>query len=288
MKQKITLVISILLGNTLLAFAICAFVVPNGFMLGGATGIALALQQLLPIPLSALTAIINIVLFLLGWVFMGRQFAGTTLLSTIVYPVIMAVFEQLPLATLFTEDALTCAVFCSVLAGLGIGIVIRAGGSTGGMDIPPCILQRYKGIPVGRSIMAFDSAIVLAQVCYQGLDGVLHSILIVFLISAVIDRTVITGENKVQIIIISPQYEQIRSHILEQLDTGATMLNIETGYHETPQKAVFCVVYAKRYPVIRDAALALDPKAFIVTSDVKNVNGRGYTLDRVTHQRQKP
>ncbi len=281
MKKHLLVLGTILLGNALLAFAICAFVVPNGFMLGGATGIALALRHFLPeVPLSVLSAVINGVLFVIGWIFMGRKFALATLLSTVVYPAFIAVFEWLPVGTLFQADILTCAIFASVLSGLGIGIVVRVGGSTGGMDIPPCILQKYKGIPVGTSLMAFDAAIVLAQVVLQGTEGLLHSIVILFLVSAVINRTVITGEKKVQIIIISPEYEKIRQEILNDLDSGATMLNIETGYAAQEQKAVFCVTYAKKYPAVRDAALRADPKAFIVTSEVRNVNGQGYTIAR--------
>lgn len=281
MKERIKVAASILLGNALLAFAVCAFVVPNGFMLGGSTGIALMLQHFIPdVPLSVWSAVINGALFFLGWAFLGWRFAGATLLSTIVYPAFMAVFECLPLGQLFVAEPLTCALFASVLAGLGIGIVIRVGGSTGGMDIPPCILQKYKGIPVGTSLMIFDGIIVLAQVLLNGLEGVLHSILIIYMISAVVNRTVITGEKKVQIIIISPAYDEIRREILDALDGGATMLNIETGYAAQQQKAVFCVAYAKKYPAVRDAALRVDPKAFIVTTDVKNVNGKGYTIAR--------
>lgn len=283
MKQNVKFLVSIVLGNILLAFAICAFVVPNGFMLGGSTGISLAVQHFFPqLPLSVLSAVINGVLFLVGWAFLGKQFATGSLLSTVVYPVAMAVFERLPLGTMFQADILTCAIFASVLAGLGIGLVIRVGGSTGGMDIPPCILQKYKGIPVGNSLAVFDTAIVVLQVLLKGMDGILHSIVIIFLISAVINRTVVSGENAVQIIIISPEHEKIRNHILGALDTGATMLSIETGYTAQAQKAVFCVTYAKRYPQVRDAVLQVDPKAFIVTTDVKNVNGRGYTLARNT------
>lgn len=282
MGKRIKTFFSILLGNGLLAFAICAFVVPNAFMLGGSTGIALALQNFWPgVPLSVWSAVINGALFILGWVFLGKAFAGASLLSTVIYPVFIALFEWLPVGTLFVSDKLTCALFASVLAGLGIGIVVRVGGSTGGMDIPPCILQKYKGIPVGTSLMVFDTAIVVLQVMLQGLDGVLHSLLIIFLISTVVNRTVVTGEKAVQIIIISPHYETIRQEILGALDTGATMLSVETGYTAQEQKAVFCVTYAKKYPAVRDAVLRVDPKAFIVTADVKNVNGRGYTFDRM-------
>ena len=283
MKEKLKFWGSLLLGNALLALAICGFVVPNDFMLGGAAGIALFVQHFLPkIPLSVLSAVINGVLFVLGWIFMGKKFAAASLLSTVLYPLFIAVFERLPMGQLFQADVLTCAVFASVLAGLGIGVVVRVGGSTGGMDIPPCILQKYKGIPVGTSLMAFDAAIVLMQVILKGTGGLLHSIVILFLISAVVNRTVITGEKKVQIIIISPEYEKIRQEILNDLDSGATMLNIETGYAAQEQKAVFCVTYTKKYPAVRDAALRVDPKAFIVTSEVKNVNGKGYTLARNT------
>ena len=130
MKKRILLFLNILLGNALLAFAICAFVVPNDFMLGGSNGIALALHKILPLPLSVLNGVLNGLLFLLGLICMGWKFAATSLMSTILYPIIMAVFENLPVATLFAgEDPLLCAIFCSVLAGLGIGIVVRAADS---------------------------------------------------------------------------------------------------------------------------------------------------------------
>lgn len=280
MKHKLVTFFSILFGNALLAFAICAFVVPNNFMLGGSNGIALALHKFIPLPLSLLNGILNGLLFLLGLAFLGKNFAAGTLLSTIVYPIFMAIFEQLPLGTLFTEDRLTCAIFCAVLSGFGIGIVVRSGGATGGMDIPPCILHKYKGIPVGTSLMVFDTIIVLAQVCMNGLDGILHSLLIIFLVSATVNHTVVTGVKKVQLIVISPLYEKIRHEVLETQDSGVTMLDIETGYESRQQKAVLCILYAKRYPAIRDAILKLDPHAFIVTSEVKNVNGKGYTLAR--------
>ena len=238
------------LGNTMLAFTICAFIVPQGFMLGGSGGIALTLQQFLPLRLSVLSAIINGSLFLLGWVFLGWQFAAKSLLSTVIYPIIMAVFEILPVAELFAdEDPLICALYSAVLIGAGIGLVIRVGGSTGGMDIPPCILQKYKGIPVGRSLMFLDGVVILMQVCFRGIDGILYSLLILVLTSAMVDKTIISGEQKVGITIISPKIEEIRQTMLDHLDIGLSMLKI-------------------------------DPRAFIVAADVKNVNGVGYTLSR--------
>jgi len=281
MKQNLKMIGSVLLGNTLLAFAICAFVVPNGIMLGGSGGIALFVQHFLPgIRLSVISAVVNGGLFFLGWAFLGWKFAATSLASTIVYPIILSIFETLPIGTLFNENIVLSALACAVVFGLGIGIVVRVGGSTGGMDIPPCILFKLYGIPIGKSIMFFDSLVVLMQVAVKGLDGILCSIMVIAVMSIVIDKTVVTGERTEQMIIISPEYRKIRDFILHTANCGVSMLDMETGYDGTRQQAILTVVYSNKYPEIRDGALAIDPRAFIITSEVTNVNGVGYTIAR--------
>lgn len=287
MKEKLKVFLSVILGNAMLAFAICAFVVPNDIMLGGSNGIALAIQQFIPIRLSIISATVNIALFLMGLIFMGWEFAATSLLSTIVYPLILAVFESLPLGTLFRENIVISALACGILCGAGIGLVVRVGGSTGGMDIPPCILNKYKGIPVGASIMVFDSLVVLMQVAINGMDNVLLSLLVILVLSYTVNKVVVTGESKIQIIIVSPEYQAIRREILGKVDCGVTMLEVETGYEALKQQAVLSVVYASKYPEIRDTALKIDKNAFIVASDVKNVNGKGYTLARTYEKNEK-
>lgn len=280
MKEKLKFILAVIIGNALLAFAVCAFVVPNDIMLGGSNGIALFLKQFIPLRLSVLTAVINIALFLLGLAFMGWKFAATSLMSTIIYPLILAAFEMLPLGSLFNENIVISALAGAVLFGLGIGMVIRAGGSTGGMDIPPCILHKYKGIPVGTSVLVFDILVVLMQVVVKGIDGLLLSVLFIVVMSATIDRTVMSGEKKIQIIIISPEIQNIRHEILKSVDCGLTMLDVEGGYEGKKQQAILSVVYSNKYAEIRDAALKFDKNAFIVASDVQEVNGRGYTLSR--------
>ena len=287
MKQQLKVLLYTILGNAMLAFAVCAFIVPQGFMLGGTSGISLTVQHFLPIRLSIIAAIAGTSLFCLGWVFLGWKFAANSLISTIVYPIIMGIMEVSPIGTLFVnEDKLICALYCSLLIGMGVGLVVRVGGSTGGMDIPPCILQKYKGIPVGKSLMFFDGSIILAQVLLKGTDGILYSLLILVLTSAVIDRTIVSGEATVQITIITPEYERIRHEILDRINCGVTMLDIETGLTGEKRQAILSVVYAKKYPEIRDAALKIDHNAFIIASDVKNVNGQGYTLERVWMNRK--
>ena len=281
MKQSLKVLLTIILGNAMLAFAICAFVIPYDIMLGGSSGIALVIQHFIPVRLSVISACVNILLFFLGFVFLGWKFAATSLASTIIYPVVLAIFEMLPLDTLFEENIVVCALFCGALCGGGIGLVVRVGGSTGGMDIPPCILNKYKGIPVGTSLMFFDVLVVLTQVILKGTEGVLLSLVVIAVISFVINKVVLSGEKKIQILIISPAYDEIRKMIVEKVNCGVTLLNMETGYTGEKRKAILSVVFANKYPEIRDVALALDSNAFIVASEVTNVNGQGYTIDRI-------
>ena len=224
MKEHAKTLLYTVLGNAILAFGVCAFVVPRGFMMGGANGIALTIQQFLPIRLSIIAAAVNGCLFLMGLLFLGKAFAAKSLLSTAVYPIIMAFLEELPLASWFQEETSVCAIFAAVCIGAGVGLVVRVGGSTGGMDIPPIILQHKKGIPVGTSMMFFDGLIILMQVAFKGIDGILYSALILFVTTIVVNRTSVPGEQKVAVTIISPEYDRIRMEIMKKLDVGVTMI----------------------------------------------------------------
>lgn len=280
MKAYMKMFPTILIGNALLAFSVCAFVIPHNLMLGGCTGIALTLQQVIDLPLSVLSGILNTIFFFLGLLLLGKKFAASCILSTIFYPLLLAVCEQFPLAEILQGDLFICSVCAGVGMGAGIGLVVRAGGSTGGMDIPPCILQKYKGIPVGTSLLFFDGLIILMQIFFKGFDGLLYSLACLVLCSVTIDKLIVAGERKLQLIIISSQYREIQQEILSTLDTGLTLIDIETGFDSEQQKALLVVVYAKKYPIIKEAALSIDPHAFIIASDAIGVNGRGYTLQR--------
>lgn len=281
MKNQLKIIPITIFGNAMIAFAVCAFVVPYDIMLGGVSGISMTVMHFFPhLRMSAISAVVNLLLFAMGWIFLGKKFAANILLSTFIYPIELAIFEMLPVATLFKEELLVAGLACGLLIGLGVGLVVRAGGSTGGMDIPPCILQKYFGIPVGTSLMCFDTVIVLVQVIFKGLDGVLLSVLVIWVSSVAINRTLVSGARKIEVTIISPEYEKIRQEILNTMDCGLTLLDIETGYEGNRQKAIMSIVYARKYPLIRDAALKIDPHAFVVAAEVANVNGQGYTIER--------
>ena len=178
-KQILKSLPAVVLGNILMAAGIVLFVLPAGLITGGTTGLGIITQHLTGIPLAGFTAIFNIVMFLLGLVFLGRTFAATTLVSTFVYPVILGAMQRIVGDYVLCDDLLMCVLFGGLFVGISIAIVVKAGSSTGGMDIPPLLLQKFLGIPVSKSLYVFDFLIVVGQALIVAPEMLLYGTLLV-------------------------------------------------------------------------------------------------------------
>jgi len=167
----------ILLGNTLYALGVVLFIVPNGLVTGGTTGLALAANHFLNIPISLFVAIFNVCMFGLGYLVLGKQFALSTLLSTIFYPAILSLLENTIGYHALTTDPLLASLCGGVLIGIAIGIVVKNNASTGGMDIPPLVLNKKMGLSVSVGMYGFDVCILLLQTFYTIIEYVIWIIL---------------------------------------------------------------------------------------------------------------
>ena len=143
----------VLIGNTIYSCGIAAFVLPNDLITGGTTGIALILEHYFGLPIGLSVAIFNIVMFILAILILGKSFALTALISTFYFPWILSQFQKVQFIQNMTDDFLLGSIFAGLMLGLGVGLVIRAGASTGGMDIPPLILNKKFGLPVSIGSM---------------------------------------------------------------------------------------------------------------------------------------
>ena len=168
-----------------------------------------------------------------GWAVLGRAFALNTLASSILSPVFLALWERLLADRVLTEDIFLCTVFAGLGIGVALGLVIRAGASTGGMDIPPLVLQKWFRLPVSLTMMVFDIAILLVQALFSPPEQVLYGIVMVILHTIVMDKMLLLGDSRTQVKIVSARSDEIRDAILEQIDRGVTILHGEGGYtHE--------------------------------------------------------
>lgn len=273
-------IITVLAGNTLYALAVSLFILPNGLITGGTTGLALVAQYKLGIPIAAFVGVFNVVMFVAGAAVLGKAFAFTTIISTFYYPFILGVFEGLFGSSSLTGDTMLATVFAGLLIGAGIGMVIRAGASTGGMDIPPLILNKKFRLPVSMTMSVFDCLILLTQMVFAGKEKILYGILLVLLYTMVLDKVLMIGQNQMQVKIISEQCEIISEAIQNRMDRGTTLLLIEGGHLRKASYAVLTVVSGRELSKLNELVMGLDSNAFMIINQVSEVRGRGFTLHK--------
>lgn len=274
-------ILLVLLGNALYALAVDMFVLPCGLITGGTTGLALATRYWLDVPVAGFVLVSNIIMFVVGAVAMGRWFAFNTALSTFCYPLFLDLFARIPGIDGFTRDPMLGTIFAGVLIGVAIGLVIGAGASSGGMDIPPIVLNKYFGLPVGAVMYLLDFLILIGQMVFADKEQILYGILLVLLYTVILEKVSVLGHSKIQVKILSEKNDDIRRIILRVLDRGCTVLHAQTGYTGTERDMLLTVVTNRELAKLNHLVLETDPQAFIVISSVNEVHGRGFTLQKI-------
>ena len=270
----------VLAGNTLYSLGVALFVLPTGLITGGTTGLGLVAQNYLHIPLSAFVAVFNLAMFLLGLAVLGKVFALTTVISSFYYPFILAVFQGAIGDVHLTDDPLLATILAGVMIGAGMGIVIRAGASTGAIDIPPLVLQKKLKIPVSLSLYAFDCCILLLQALFSNVEQVLYGLVMVLLYTLTLNKALMLGTGQMQLKVVSKQYQAISQAIQKQMDRGTTLFHSQGGYDGKEGSTVLTVVDRRELSKLTELVTSIDPNAFMVVSQVNEVRGRGFTLPK--------
>ena len=279
-KKSMETLVCVLLGNAVLAFTVAAFLVPQGIIMGGATGIGLTIGHFIALDLSAIIFLVNIVLFVLGTAVLGKKFALTTLISTFVYPVFLSVMRSIPGITELTDNIMLAALYGGALLGLGIGLVVRVGASTGGTDILALVLHKWFHIPLAVFVYIVDFTVLLCQALFSNSEQILYGILVLIVSTMALNRVMLMGQAQIQLFIITEKYEEVKEKVLKEMDAGVTLVHIETGYGAKQQKGVLCVIPNRKLYSINQVVQMIDPQAFITITQINEVRGRGFTIER--------
>lgn len=279
-KPFITSVITVILGNAIYSLAIKLFLLPGGIITGGTTGIALTVTHFFDFNMSGFILAFNIFMLFVGLLLLGKQFAVTTILSSVLYPFFLEFYGRIFGDLVITTDPILCTLFSGLGIGLGLGIVIRSGASTGGMDIPPLVLNKYFRLPVSVGLYIFDSIILLSQLLYNPFEKILYGILLMIIYSTVIDKVMLLGSTKTEVKIVSDNSREIADAILQQVDRGCTLLYGEGGYLHKHTHVVLSVVSNRELPKIEKLVRSIDPESFIIVSHVTEVYGRGFSFGK--------
>lgn len=272
--------LAIILGNALYSLAVALFLEPAGLITGGATGIALAFGRLTGLSVSGFLFLFNMSMLVWGWAVLGKKFALNTLASSVLSPAFLALFERLLDGRVLTEDIFLCTIFSGLGIGVALGMVIRAGASTGGMDIPPLVLNKWFHLPVSSTMMVFDFLILAAQAAFSPVRQSLYGVVMAIIYTVVLDKVLMLGTTRTEVKIISAKSDEICAAIFAQLDRGVTILHGEGGYLREPESVLLSVVSNRQLPRLEKLAHAIDPTCFMIVSHVTEVSGRGFSLEK--------
>lgn len=260
------------------------FFIPNDIAPGGLSGVATLVRALSGWPVGLVAALLNAPLFLLSWRNMGTKFAVKSLIGVLGISLVIDWFPVPPI----TQDPILAAVFGGVITGSGLGLVIRAGATTGGTDmIAALIHKRIPALTVGGLLMALDCCVILASAFVFNTQSALYAIIATFISSVMIDRVVEGFERAKAFFVFSRQSDILATAVMDGLGRGATLLHGKGAYSGQEQEILLCVVSRMQVPQFKTIVRETDPDAFVMVTDVREVLGEGFTRDAAPTQATK-
>ncbi|HFI0063979.1 TPA: YitT family protein [Streptococcus suis] len=278
---RIRNILTIMIGSALFAFSLNYLVMPNHLFEGGVTGLTLILYYLFNIQPWLMNILVNIPLFVIGWKLLGKKVLYLSILGTFSVTLWLAIFEKFPLAINLEHDLFLVSTFSGILMGIGLGLIFKAGGTTGGSDIIARIGHKYLPYSIGQIILAVDIIILTFIVLvFKDLRLVLYTLMMVAIATRVIDFISDGGYGSKGLMIISQKSQEIATAIDAEIERGVTFIKAEGFYSKTPVNMVYSVIYKSQLQETKELIHRIDPHAFITITDAHEVLGEGFTLDK--------
>ena len=275
--QKFGWIFATVVGSAIFALGFSLFLGPNDMNAGGISGLAQIVVQLTGLgSVGTLSILINLPLFILGGLKIGRRFFAGSLLGMVLSSILIDAFAVIHIPS---PEPLIAVLYGGVLCGLGLGVVFVSGTSTGGSDILVRLLKlRYRNVPIGQISITFDAVVVLLTgIVFHDVSKALYTGVTVFLCGKVVDAVVYNFDYSKVALIISPQHETIAREIGLKLDRGATFLHAEGSFSHTPTKVVLAAVKKQQLAELKELVVNIDPNAFIIVQEAHQVLGDGFS-----------
>lgn len=265
----------ITIGIIIQAIGVNGFLRQAHLLSGGVAGLSTAINYVTDINVGLITLLINIPIFILGFIFLERDFLITSFINMILFSFILGVTQNV--GTLIpVDDILLQSVYGGILCGVGNGLVFRTKSSLGGTDIIGTILKIKKNIPIKNTSLALNIAIVSVSGALFGMNLALYTLISMFINAQVMSYIKDALNDEKAVMVFSDSAEEIAGEIMEGLVRGVTFLQAEGGYTHTKKKVIYCVVLSREIPKIKEIALKYDKRAFISVNEVNEVKGRGF------------
>ena len=271
-KQWIKEIPRIMVGVLIVACAVYFFMLPSHVSVGSATALAMILANFIPLPVSAITLGINVILLIIGFLLVGSEFGAKTVFCAILLPVYIGIFEQVfPGFQSITQDPLLDVICYILVVGVGLAILFSCNASSGGLDIVAKIMNKYLHMDLGQAMSVSGIVVALASaLCYDSKTVVL-SVLGTYAGGMVVDHFIFGLNIKRRVCIISPKVDEIINYILHELHSGASQNQTIGAYNGTVHKEIITIVDKQEYRALMDYVKKTDPKAFVTVYSVNEI-----------------
>jgi uncharacterized membrane-anchored protein YitT (DUF2179 family) len=277
---KIKNIFFILVGSAIFSFGIVHFNMQNNLAEGGFTGITLLLYFLFQLDPSYTNLILNIPIFFIGWKVLGRNVFLYTVIGTVSVSIFLWIFQRYQFNIPLHDDLVLAALFAGVFIGVGLGIIFRFGGTTGGVDIIARLAQKYIGWSMGKAMFMFDAVVItLSLIFYLSYREAMYTLVAVFVAARVIDFMQEGAYAARGAMIISEKNDEISAKIMKEMDRGVTALKGHGSFTKQEKDVLYCVVGRNEIVRLKNLVTSVDPHAFVSVSIVHDVLGEGFTLD---------
>jgi uncharacterized membrane-anchored protein YitT (DUF2179 family) len=279
-KLRFKNIFFILIGSGIFGFGLVHFNMQNNLAEGGFTGITLMLYFLFHFDPSISNLLLNIPLFIIGWRILGRTSFLYTLIGTISLSLFLWIFQRYQINMPLNDDLTLAALFAGVSLGIGLGMIFRYGGTTGGVDIIARLANKYFGWSMGKTMFIFDLCVItLSLITYLSYKEAMYTLVAVFVGARVIDFMQEGAYAAKGAMIISNRPEAISERIMKEMDRGVTILKGQGSFTKEDRNVLYCVVGKNEIVRLKNVITSVDPYAFVSVSDVHDVLGEGFTLD---------
>ncbi len=266
--------INFIVGCLLISLAYNIFMVPNSLVPGGVGGIAIILNKIFGLNYVSVIIVLNIILLINSFFLLGIEKTKKSILGTILFPLFISLTENINVWLQFdTSKVLLSAVFGGIIYGLGAGLVFRAGFTTGGTDIINQIISKYAKKSLGKSMLMSDGLIVLSSGLFFGINGMMYSILILYIISLISDRVVLGISNSKAFFIVTKKENEVKDYIINKLGHGVTIFNAKSGRKQIEKKVIMTILPTKDYFQLKEGIKEIDKDVFYIITDTYEVFG---------------
>lgn len=279
--------LQITLGVFIVSNAFYFFLSPCKLVCGGTMGISILLHESFGFSETISIYVLNILFLLLGLIFLGKSFFCKTVYGTLLSPSIMAIYELIGIDKNYIynqinpHNQLLLVTICgAVLTGIGIGLVVRNGACTGGMDIPERILSVKLHLPFSYMMYLLDGTIILVGISIFGIERGIFAIIMIFLTGYLIDIFSVGGSSKRAFYIVTDYEDEIRLGIINEIDRGLTIIEAKGGYTYMDKKMIVCILNKGEYSKLKSLVYKIDPKAFIFITKANEVIGKGFSIEK--------